>query len=240
MNGQNHFFSISREQDWQRGTGYNLEYHMAGYGVRRDSRYGIAATLQLNELAGTAPVKELAVSQHEHMYLLDERADLWIYDRRNSDHKRLFTQGHGLFSAHARLAASGDLLLAADRMSERTVAAYHTGNGQTLWSRVGDEADGIPLHPLAIAADKSYVYVLTPLSLDAGADEPTVAEGAKLGIIQFTLGGAVARRMERSGLYSACAGEAEAFEPYLLHDNCFIGRALHIRYVVREAVRLSG
>lgn len=192
MNGQNHFFSINREQDWQRGMTYNLEYHVAGYGVRRDNRYGIAGTLQLNELAGTASVKELAVSQHEHMYLLDERADLWIYDRRNSDHKRLFTQGHGLFSSHARLAASGDLLFAADRMSERTVAAYHTGNGQTIWSRVGDEADGIPLHPLAIAADKRYVYVLTPLELDTGADEPAVAEGAKLGIIQFTLAGAVA------------------------------------------------
>ncbi|MGO4543391.1 phage tail protein [Paenibacillus sp. 2TAB23] len=192
MNGQNHFFSISREQDWQRGTGYNLEYHIAGYGVQRDSRYGIAGTIQLNELTGTAPVKEFAVSQHEHMYLLDERADLWIYDRRNADHKRLFTQGHRLFSSHARLAASGDLLIAADRSSERTVAAYHTGNGQTLWSRMGDEADGIPLHPLAIAADDRYIYILTPLALDPGADEPTVAEGAKLGIIQFTLGGAVA------------------------------------------------
>lgn len=192
MKGQNHFFSINREQDWLRGTGYNLEYQLAGFGVRRDNKYGLAGTLQLNELAGTASVKELAVSQHEHLYLLDERADLWIYDRRNSDHKRLFTQGHGLFSEHARLAASGDLLFAADRTSERAVAAYDTGTGQTLWSRMGDQADGIPLHPLAIAADKRYVYVLTPLELDAGGDEPAVAEGAKLGVVQFTQSGAIA------------------------------------------------
>lgn len=191
MNGQDRYFSMSREQDWQRGVSYNLESHFAGFGVRRDNRYGIAGTLQLNELAGTAKVLELAASQHEHLYLLDERADLWIYDRRNSDHKRLFTQGHGLFSANARLAASGDLLIAADRTSERTLAAYHTGNGQTLWSRIGEEADGVPLYPLAIAADERYVYVLTPLEVDVGGDEPAVPEGGKLGIMQFTLGGAI-------------------------------------------------
>lgn len=191
MNGKDQFFSINREQDWLRGTGYNLDFHLAGFGVRRDNKYGIAGTIQLSDLAGTAAIQELAVSQHEHMFLLDERADLWIYDRRNADHKRLFTQGHGLFSSHARLAASGELLIAADRTGERTVAAYHTGNGQTLWSRGGNEADGVLLHPLAIAADNRYVYVLTPLELDTGGDEPSIAEGAKLGIIQFTLGGAL-------------------------------------------------
>ncbi|WP_028611976.1 phage tail protein [Paenibacillus harenae] len=192
MTLQNRFFSINREEDWRLGTGYNVGTQLAGCGVRRDNKYGIAGTLLLNELAGTAPVKEMAVSRHEHLYLLDERADLWIYDRRNSSHKRLFTQGHGLFSPNARLAAEGELLFAADLASERTVAAYHTGNGQTMWTRGGDQADGIPLYPLAIAADKRYVYVLTPLELDTVGDEPSVPEGAKLGIIQFTHGGAVA------------------------------------------------
>ncbi|MBD2867581.1 phage tail protein [Paenibacillus arenilitoris] len=191
MRGQNLFFSINREEDWGRGTGYNVGTELAGCGVLRDNKYGIAGTLPLRELAGTAPVMEIAVSRHEHLYLLDERADLWIYDRRNADHKRLFAQGHGLFTSDARLAASGELLFVADREGERTLAAYHTGNGQTLWSRTGGEADGMPLHPLAIAADTRYVYVLTPLELDTGGGEAAVREGAKLGIIQFTHGGAL-------------------------------------------------
>jgi phage tail-like protein len=192
MRGESQFFSIGRKADWERGTGFNMESGLAGYGVKRDTKYGIADTLQLDELAGVAAVKELAVSEHEHLYLLDERADLWIYDRRNSDHKRLFTQGHNLFSPHARIAASGELLFVGDSHSERSVAAYHTGNGQTLWSRIGEQADGIPFHPLAVAADDHYLYVLTPLAPDTSGDETVVPAGSALGVIRFTFGGSVA------------------------------------------------
>ncbi|MDQ0110996.1 phage tail protein [Paenibacillus harenae] len=191
LNGLERYFSINREEDWRRGTVYNLESRTAGFGVRRDNKYGIAGTLQLSELDGTGTTREIAIGEHDRMYLLDERADLWIYDRRNADHKRLFTQGHGLFSADARLAASGDLLLVADRSGDRTLAAYHTDTGQTLWSRSGQQADGMPLYPIAIAADNRYVYVLTPLEIDDGGDEPAVPEGGKLGIMQFTLSGAL-------------------------------------------------
>ncbi len=192
MRGESQYFSIGRKTDWERGTGFNMESGLAGYGVKRDTKYGISDTLQLGELAGVATVKEIAVSEHEHLYLLDERADLWIYDRRNSDHKRLFTQGHNLFSQHARIAASGELLFAADSFSERSVAAYHTGNGQTLWSRMGDQADGIPFYPLAAAADDRYLYVLTPLAPDTSGEEPVVPAGSALGIVRFTFGGAIA------------------------------------------------
>lgn len=165
---------------------------MAGLGIRRDNKYGIYGVLKLNELEGTAPVKELAIGLHDRLYLLDDRADLWIYDRRNSDHKRLFTQGHGLFTSGARIAAAGELLFIADPAGERTLSAYNVGNGQTVWSRSGSEADGLPLIPLAVAADDSSVYVLTPLDIDTGVDEPAVPEGGRLCIMQFTHGGVLA------------------------------------------------
>ncbi|MFF2090994.1 phage tail protein [Paenibacillus sp. NPDC058174] len=146
--------------------------------------------LQLEELNGTARVKELALGQHDRLYMLDERADLWIYDRRNLEHKRLFSQGHGLFTANARIAAAGELLFIADSDSERTLSCYNVGNGQTLWSRTGT-VDGMPLIPLAVIADDSSLYVLTPLEVDEGSDEPAVPEGGKLGIMQFSLSGAL-------------------------------------------------
>lgn len=191
LNGQNLYFSVNREADWRRGAVYNLESRTAGFGVRRDNKYGIAGQLRLGELDGTGAIKEIAIGEHDRLYMLDERADLWIYDRRNADHKRLFTQGHGLFSAGTRLAASGGLLFAADRSGDITLAAYNADTGQTLWSRSGQQADGLPLYPIAIAADKRYVYVLTPLEIDRGGEEPAVPEGGKLGILQFTFGGAL-------------------------------------------------
>ncbi|MFX3632998.1 MAG: phage tail protein [Candidatus Pristimantibacillus sp.] len=170
---------------------YNLDWNMAGFGIRRDNKYGVHGVLQLSELNGTARVMEIAIGQHERLYMLDERADLWIYDRRNSEHKRLFTQGHGLFTAQARIAASGDLLFVADASNDRTLSAYNVGNGQTMWSRAGGQVDGLPLVPLAIMSDESSLYVLTPLDIDNGGDEPAVPEGGRLGIMQFTFGGAL-------------------------------------------------
>ncbi|MUT65920.1 phage tail protein [Paenibacillus sp. NEAU-GSW1] len=170
-------------------TVYNLEWNRSGFGIRRDNKYGIHAMLKLGDLNGTARIKEMALGRHDRLYLLDERSDLWIYDRRNNEHKRLFTQGHGLFTANARIAASGEIVFIADAGSGPTLAAYNAGNGQTLWSRSGSEAEGFPLVPLALAVDGSSLFVLTPLEIDNGESEPAIPEGGKLGIMQFTLSG---------------------------------------------------
>ncbi|OUS78199.1 hypothetical protein B1748_05425 [Paenibacillus sp. MY03] len=172
-----------------KGTAYNLENGMAGLGIRRDKRYGIAGTLRLDALEGLSAVKDMAVGEHERIYLLDDRADLWSYDWRIGDHKRLFPQGHGLFGEDARIAASGPFLFAADPGGDCSLSAFHTGNGQTMWSRQGGRIEDAVFHPLAIGADANHVYVLSPLDTDTGGDEPAVPEGGKLSILVFTHGG---------------------------------------------------
>lgn len=147
--------------------------------------------MHLGELGGPARVRELAVGEHDRLFLLDERDDLWIFDRHNSDHKRLFAQGHGLFSSHARIAAFNHMLFVAEAGAERSIAAYHTGNGQTLWSRSGESVDGLPCVPLAVAADERFLYVLTPLDLDRNEGETFIPEGGRLGILQFTHSGSL-------------------------------------------------
>ncbi|MDQ6423030.1 phage tail protein [Paenibacillus sp. LHD-117] len=183
-----------------KGTAYNLETGMAGLGIRRDKRYGIAATLRLDALSGLSAVKEMAVGEHDCLYLLDDRADLWSYDWRIGDHKRLFPQGHGLFGSDTRLAASGPFLFAADPSGDSSLSAYHAGNGQTMWSWQGGHIEGSVFHPLAIAADARYVYVLSPLEIDTGGDEPAVPEGGSLGIYAFTHAGVLADTIRRPSL----------------------------------------
>ncbi|WP_168120979.1 phage tail protein [Paenibacillus sp. HB172176] len=168
-----------------------MTHQPAGFGIRRSEKYGIAGTLKISHLEGIGQLREFAVGDHEELYLLDDRADLWQFDRRNNDHKRVFPQGHGLFSAESRIAVSGDLLFTADGSDDRALAAYHIGNGQTVWSRQGHYADGHLLRPLAIASDKSFVYVLTPSELDESGEEPAIPEGGKLALLKFTHGGSL-------------------------------------------------
>ncbi|MCR2802449.1 phage tail protein [Paenibacillus soyae] len=136
-------------------------------------------------------VKEMAIAGRERIYLLDERADLWSYDWRGADYKRMFPQGHGLFGNGTRLAASDSILYAAD--PDGALSAFHAGNGQTMWSRHGATIDGLPFHPLAVAADDRSVYVLTPLDTETGDEGDAIPEGGSLAVLQFTAGGQLSR-----------------------------------------------
>ncbi|MHA6485317.1 phage tail protein [Paenibacillus sp. strain BS8-2] len=197
---QNQYFSINREQDWLKGTTYNLEFGLAGLGIRRDHRYGIAASLRLADLEGVSSVRDMAVGEHDRIYLLDDRADLWGYDWRIGDHKRLFPQGHGLFGGDARISASGPLLFVADPSEHCTLLAFHAGNGQTMWSRHGGEIEGSIFHPLAITSDANRVYVLSPQEVDDGGEEPAVPEGSRFSVYAFTHGGMLAEKYELPSL----------------------------------------
>jgi phage tail-like protein len=191
---------VNRAQDWLKGTAFNLEQGLAGLGIRKDDKYGIAASLRLGELEGLSSVRDMAVGEHDRIYLLDDRSDLWSYDWRIGDHKRLFPQGHGLFGGDARLAASGPFLFVADPEGGCSLLAFHTGNGQTMWSRQGREIEGACFYPLAIAADERRVYVLSPLEVDDGGDEPAIPEGSRLSVYAFTHGGMLAERHELPSL----------------------------------------
>ena len=148
----------------------------------------------MSKLKGMSRVKEMAIAGRERVYLLDDRADLWSCDWRGADYRRLFPPGHGMFGDGSRLAASESVLYAAD--PEGSLSAFHAGNGQTMWSRQGATIDGLTFHPLAVAADESSVYVLTPIETEVLDEETVIPEGGRLAILAFTAGGALTRVLE--------------------------------------------
>ncbi|MEK3881860.1 phage tail protein [Paenibacillus sp. PL2-23] len=133
----------------------------------------------------------MAIAGRERIYLLDDRADLWRYDWRSGDYKRMFPQGHGMFGEGARLSASESILYAADPSG--SLSAFHAENGQTMWSRQGETVEGLPFHPLAIAADDRSVYVLTPLATESADGDAVIPEGGSLAVLEFTAGGMLSR-----------------------------------------------
>ncbi|MDG0812937.1 hypothetical protein [Cohnella rhizosphaerae] len=186
------YFSINRPEHWsRRGLAENLDVGET-VRLRSDARYGVLDTASFGELEGVGAVRAFAVGVFGRLILLDEAGDLWTYDRHSRHHERLFVSRHGLFSASAMLAATGDTLFVADPEGERTLAAYDVNSGQTRWSRAGDWMDGVYCRPLALYADGRGVYVLT------FADQPSEEEEEEEG--RAPLSGKVALRILRLGL----------------------------------------
>lgn len=149
----------------------------------------------MSGLDGIGDVHDFAVGPYGRLYVLDERADVWMYDEENRHHERLFPNGHGLFGHHALLAVSGEMLLVADFDREQTVTAYSVSNSQTYWS-LGDH-QGMPILPLAAASDERYFYVVTPLdAIRSEQGDWTSPAGGRIGVVKFSKAGEVAAVVE--------------------------------------------
>ncbi|XID90223.1 phage tail protein [Paenibacillaceae bacterium WGS1546] len=181
------FFSLNRKEHWQRrGWSGNLDAE-GDVRLRSGRKYGITDTVRLEALEGVGEIAAFAVGPLGRLVLLDDRGDLWLYDRRGRHHERLFVARHGLFSASSYLTVSGDTLFVADPEGERSLAAFDMANGQTKWSRAGETLQGVRYRPLALASDDRYVYALT-----ATAESAEDATGRlPLALIRLTLSGTV-------------------------------------------------
>ena len=189
LEGRMTFFSLNRKEHWmRRGWSGNLEAD-EDVRLRSGRKYGITDTLQLDALEGVGGIAGFAVGPLGRLVLLDDKGDLWLYDRRGRHHERLFVSRHGLFSPSSFLTVSGDTLFVADPLGDRSLAAFDMANGQTKWSRSGEELEGVHYRPLALASDDRYVYALTPLTERTGLeDEPS---RLPLALIRLTLSGAI-------------------------------------------------
>lgn len=189
------YFSLNRPEHWRRrGVSRNLEAAEDGVSLQRGEKYALLDLIDAEELAEIGKVTALAVGPLGHLVLLSEQGDLWRYDRISRLCERLFVTGHGLFSASAKLAVSGDSLIVADRFGQgeqASLASYDMASGQLRWRRDGERIEGLPFCPLAIASDDQYLYLLTLSDETAPRDDDFIESDKQLAILKFTLSGGV-------------------------------------------------
>ncbi|WP_274650201.1 phage tail protein [Paenibacillus humicola] len=182
------FFSLNKQADFESGGSDNLEWTPQGLRIKQTQKYGVRSTLRLGELEGFPGARDFAVGLYGRLFVLDEAADVWIYDQDNRYHEKLFPSGHQLFGSRSMLAVTGDMLIVADPEGETVLSAFAIGNSQRYWTLA--DYDGIRIHPLAAAADDTFVYVVMPFDVLTTEDGESIvpAEG-RIGIVQIDRSG---------------------------------------------------
>jgi phage tail-like protein len=160
MAGKFSFFSLNKKSDWDRGVSVNVTVSDQGLKLNSSSRYGLERIIGSKELPVIDGLRDFAAGRFSLLYLLDDNANLLVYDVqiRHLDH--VFRAGHGLFTAEARIASAGEMLCVADARGEHRLMAFSLANGQMLWSV--DTANGQPIDPLALFMDHDRnTFILT-------------------------------------------------------------------------------
>jgi len=189
------FFSLNKKMDWEHGLAVNVSMQEHGFSIRQTEKYSIHRIVRTEEIEGTQRIQDVTVGPGRKLIVLDESANVWIYEDESRHVERLFRQGHHLFSAQAKLASMGDLLIVGDanRNSERRLAMYAISNGQTMWAV--QEWDGLELFPLAVATKVGSVHTLysvIPLDISVGLNgNPEVPQGGRIGIVVWNAAGEV-------------------------------------------------
>ncbi|MFH5187466.1 phage tail protein [Paenibacillus sp. TAB 01] len=182
------FFSFNKPMDWGRSGTANLAIGDSAVSIAGTHRYGVYRTVTLDELEGIGSIADLAVGAGGRLFLMDERANLWVYDPDSRHKEALFREGHRLFTPQAKLAACSDVLFIADPAGEWRIAAISASNGQLLWT--AQTWNGRELYPLAITADRSQrVYTVVPLDIMVGVNgNPEVPEGGRIAVLEWNAG----------------------------------------------------
>jgi hypothetical protein len=151
----NPYFSFNKQADWEKGKSSNLHISNEGLSVSQTEKYGVQRIITLADIFRTLNrsleetvdrvpiIQNFAVGSNGKLFLLDEQANLWMYDNQNENREQLFTAGHDLFSNKANLAAIDNILYFADTLGDRRLAAYSATNGQCFWSL--DDWNGLNL-----------------------------------------------------------------------------------------------
>lgn len=194
------FFSFNKPADWEAGAWSNMSVGEDGISIERAEKYTIYRTVLTDEIDGADGVADFAVGSGSKLYVLDAKANLLVYDYENRYAEPLFSAGHGLFSAQAKLAAAGDSLYVADPFGERRLASISPSNGQLVWAE--RQFGGEELIPLAVAADDGRrLYAVVPLDPPPDvAPEATVPQGGRIAIVQYSPSGEAMRIFEHETL----------------------------------------
>jgi phage tail-like protein len=186
------FFSLNKLSDWQQGTHHNLHLSEEGVRLERTVRYGRQTDIYLHQIEGMTGVADLVLGPRGTLLLLDDAANVWMYDYVNKISDSLFPPQHGLFTNQAMLAATSELLVVGERESNPRVTAYSLSNIQAVWEV--REWNGQPLCPVALGTDGEHeVYVVVPEQTAEGEDGRIVPAGTALVVLQIGVGGRMGR-----------------------------------------------
>lgn len=190
MEDARQFFSLNKRKDWQKGQAYNVQVTDAGVAVQQTEKYGVYRLIRPEDLPGVPAVTDLAVAHGEKIYLLDEEANIWMYDYENRHREPLFASGHELFTGKATMAAQSGLLFIAETEGRIKLAAYSTSNGQMMWE--ASEWNGSELYPLAIdtSGDGQWeLHAAVPLDITVGlSGKPQVPKGGRIAVLHWIAG----------------------------------------------------
>ncbi|UFJ38946.1 phage tail protein [Brevibacillus humidisoli] len=192
MNDQSRFFTCNKPSDWHKGTSENLQVTERGLLLQQVEEWAADRILSLGTLFGEehTAVSDLAVARGERFVILDEQANVKIYDYRNEHVDVLFLSGHGLFTPQAQIVCHEPILYLADPLGERKLAAYALANGQALWTL--SEWNGFPFCPLALTVDSGQnLYAVVPLDGGGVGDRPVLPAGVSLGVVKVNRAGQV-------------------------------------------------
>lgn len=159
------FFSLNKPEDWLHGVVHNLQVSDKGLRLEQTYKYVVHTVLQLEELLPDTRVRDCSFGPQGKLFLLDDDAQLWMYDSTNEYSELLFRAGHGLFTSQASVCCLPGSVVVADYTEGYPLSAFSTVNGQTLWSRTSWHGKEFSVCS-AISDMKQFVYALVVLQGD--------------------------------------------------------------------------
>ncbi|MBM7868037.1 hypothetical protein GTO89_14810 [Heliobacterium gestii] len=180
------YFAFRNQEDWDEGVGFNLRFDDGQIVICQEEKYVWQETLRLGRIV-PARICDFAPRLDGRFYLLDEQTNVWVYDPKKKHRERLFSEGHRLFTADARIAAAGEQLIVADRRAKYPLAMFST-SGQICWTMTTWREQ--PIVPLALTAGRRALYLLTP-RFDRGAPDGKASSGTSFSILQIDFAGPV-------------------------------------------------
>lgn len=190
MNGG--YFSLKSKRTFQRGHSSNLLVTDEGLSLNSIYSYQPEMSIKPEENGRPPFIKDFAVDKRILIYMLDELANIWVYDFQGNHSECLIEGGKGLFSSNALIAVADDVLLVADPAGEEPVIAFSCKEGEPLWSQ--REIEGQAVFPLAVTADRSgCFYVLS--GNKAGTSSGSKPETIKPVVLKYDQDGQLAGRI---------------------------------------------
>lgn len=195
------YFSMKSKRTFQRGYSSNLQVTDKGLLLNTIFSCQPEISIKPDENGRPPLIKDFAVDKKILIYILDEFANIWVYDVQGHNSECLIKGGMKLFSCNARIAVSGDTILAADPAGEDAVIAFSCREGYPLWSK--SQVNGLAIHPFAAAAGKDGSFYI----LSGAADEDASSAGGdsgckamKASVLKFDKSGEFLGNMPVTGL----------------------------------------
>jgi len=190
------YFSMKSKRTWQRGHTSNLHVTDEGLALRSIYSYQPEITIMPDENDRPWFIKDFAIDRRILIYILDDMANIWVYDFQGHNCECLIRRGKGLFTNNALIAVADDTLLVIDPAGEEPVIAFSCQEAYPLWSK--GEIDGQGILPLAVVADRAGFFYILAVNGPKGASPQGATN--KVDILKYDKNGQLLERIPLEGM----------------------------------------